>query len=116
MVGLLRDLQSLNAVGPRSLPEHISILALSCQTALSETSELMVHFLTTSYQSAPFYCHPSLLNAFLCIIVLMVILCYHLSTKTIQLQDRSSGNPLHKTAVFHYVPEGSGSLRKFAFV
>lgn len=65
MVGLLCDLQSLNAVGPRSLPDHISILTLSCQPALSETSELFIGALpnTASYQSAP------LSFAFKCILV-----------------------------------------------
>lgn len=119
VVGLLCDFQCLIAVGPRSLPEHVSILALPLTPDSSQCNLWAIGALpnTTSYQGAAFYHHPSLSN---CSCALLSSWQYYVTTwvpKTIQSQDRtSSGNPPHKKAVVHNMTEGRGSWRKLAFV
>lgn len=87
---------------------------MPAKTALSATSELLVHFLT------PLHTKVHLFTTILHFQMTPVHYCPQDNTwvpKTIQSQDgMSGGSPPHKKAVVHYMPEGSVSLRNFAFV
>lgn len=104
---------------PGLFQRDISVLALPPMTDSSEWNLWAVGALpnTSSYQGAPFYHHPSLSNDSGALLPSWQYCVTTWVPKTIQSQDRmSTGNPPHKKAIVHNMPEGSGRLRRFAFV